>query len=336
MKAEEFKFISACLPKGRTVFRYRQGAYAAFLLSKIFAQPTKVKEVKTSGYGSLLNKPLIKEILKKHGGGILDQKSFILPKSGEDTFFLLSVGCWGEDIPRHIAQTSRSGCNLVLRLVFSNQHDAEFKKCFSMDAREHFEWDSHPITRDRITLAWSRLDIDLEKGEVLIEELQNDWMRNFDEFESDLVDHHRYGDGSQRGLIGKTIESDMKRTIYYSRQILRKYRGLWSEALLSATLKFITEELGIAKIFMHTPESGNAYKFFENWSSKPPESLYRDLPRKFCFQKTHSRPHFLSLDERLAQIDAHPYFKNKRKRKNHAIEREYALSALPMHVLNLE
>jgi hypothetical protein len=40
-----------------------------------------------------------------------------------------------------------------------------------------FEWSAHPIRRSPSTLAWSRVDIDFENGEALIEEIQTDWVR---------------------------------------------------------------------------------------------------------------------------------------------------------------
>ena len=41
-----------------------------------------------------------------------------------------------------------------------------------------FEWWSHPVRQDgRHTLAWARMDVDLDAGEALIEEIQSDWIR---------------------------------------------------------------------------------------------------------------------------------------------------------------
>ncbi len=77
----------------------------------------------------------------------------------------------------------------------------------------------------------------------------------------------------------------------YWEKSLKLSRSVWDEAMVCATLRFIVEELGLRKIFYHTPESGRLYKRIGY--SEPPRSVYTDLPRKFCFQRSEEGPEFL-------------------------------------------
>jgi hypothetical protein len=74
--------------------------------------------------------------------------------------------------------TSRRGFNLVLQLNFSSRHDEPYRKLVDPDDYRPFELGGHPVAKGALhTLAWSRLDIDLNTGEALIEEIQTDWIR---------------------------------------------------------------------------------------------------------------------------------------------------------------
>lgn len=42
----------------------------------------------------------------------------------------------------------------------------------------HFNYCGHPVSRQRNTLAWARLDLDLNSATALIEEIQSDWIRD--------------------------------------------------------------------------------------------------------------------------------------------------------------
>ena len=67
--------------------------------------------------------------------------------------------------------------------------------------------------------------------------------------------------------------------------------------MLAATLWFLYVELGIQRIYYHAYESGCVLKHIN--STKPPRSLYTELPRKFCFEKTTQAPEFLLQDKRF-------------------------------------
>ena len=62
--------------------------------------------------------------------------------------------------------------------------------------------------------------------------------------------------------------------------------------MLSATLFFIVEELGIRDIWYHSWDTGNLLKGISG-RSLPPRSLYTRLPRRFCFSETEAMPGLL-------------------------------------------
>jgi hypothetical protein len=72
----------------------------------------------------------------------------------------------------------------VLQLNFNHQHDRLFHESIHPAQDGVFNNGDHPVLQRgdrsyyRETLAWSRLDIDFDLGEVLIEEIQNDWVRD--------------------------------------------------------------------------------------------------------------------------------------------------------------
>ena len=77
----------------------------------------------------------------------------------------------------------------------------------------------------------------------------------------------------------------------YWEKRLKLSREVWDEAMVCAAVKFIVGELGLRKIYFHTPESGRLYKKIRY--SAPPRSVYTDLPRKFCFRQVDESPSFL-------------------------------------------
>jgi hypothetical protein len=78
------------------------------------------------------------------------------------------------------------------------------------------------------------------------------------------------------------------------RKVLAPFINLWSEAMLTAAIRFIYTELGINSIYYHTHESGQKIK--RVCCGAPPRSLYSDLPRNFCFQVTDEDPEFIKND----------------------------------------
>ena len=94
-----------------------------------------------------------------------------------------------------------------------------------------------------------------------------------------------------------TPDADRERLFRYVDEVLQPHIAVWDEAMLTATLRFLREDLGIRRIFYHTFDGGNRIKALR--SGMPPRSLYTRLPRRFCFRKTAEVPSFLMAQRRV-------------------------------------
>jgi hypothetical protein len=144
--------------------------------------------------------------------------------------------------------------------------------------------------KGKITLGWARMDIDLDGGEALIEEIQNDWIRDALDVQKRLK---RYSDWGRKALIRGMMygaKCNFTQLNRYVDLILKPYVSDWDEAILCAAIRFIHTELGIRRIFYHTFDSGRRIKGI---CGSPPRSLYTSLPKKFCFRVTEQCPEFL-------------------------------------------
>lgn len=303
MNETELQMIIDCLPKGKTKFYYYRNRYAQLLLSGCIGRGMAVSRVRQTNYARLLSNPLIKSMLEKAGGGILTPALLDSVWPGDYECYLLTLGKWGKNTKwiRPDYQTARPGWNLVLQLNFSAKHNRPYDRLIQPAPRHPFIYWEHPVAQNGyLTLAWSRIDLDLDVGQALIEEIQNDWIR-------DALWAKKY---VQRFLEKKTgrIWEDS----YYSRGLNCKPRdiiqyvdtdladhiGIWDEAMLSATIWFLLEELGIKTIYYHTFETGNRLKYMGSSYSRPPRSLYTKLPRRFCFEMTEEGPRWILSGKR--------------------------------------
>ena len=290
MKAEQVDEILACLPKGRTKFYYFRDRYCLELLAWFVGPGKTVAEIKRSPYARLLRKPLLQSLCARIGGGLVTPPWLMSAWPARPLAFLLTLGRWGEPKSRWRSweQTSRPGVNLVLQLNFSGMHDQRYRKLIRPLEDHPFEFYLHPINTDgRRTLAWSRLDVSLELGEALIEELQCDWIGYA------LCASVQERDGGQRHLCGEPVGADEVSLDRYRRQVLAPYVRIWDEAMLAAALWFLRQELGIRRVYYHTFESGNQLKGLRD--RRPPRSLYAALPRRFCFRQTSEPPALLAM-----------------------------------------
>lgn len=298
MKLELIKEIIDCLPQGRTLFPYFDGRYACLLLQWLCRNEQAVSELKKGRYAALLQKPAIKSVLAQHGQGVIASEAFasVWPETYDD--FLLTLGCWGGEELRW-QQTSRSGYNLVLQVNLHEGYRQRFENVVPEEYRWFFNSYGHPVREPsdssfyRQTLGWIRLDIDFDTVEVLVEEVQSDWLRDLARFEKFSPHLQHYPD-----------------TIEFVQFIRKRLYKIWDEAALSAALWFSVEELGIRKVWYHTFSTGNCVKRIV--SSPPPKSIYTTLPRRFCFEETKHAPEFLqrerSYRRRVKTLDAPTWF----------------------------
>lgn len=284
MQLHEVEEIRACLPKGRTIFTYGKDWYAIELLKLSLQSETTVAELRRSSFGRLMNKDRVREWFGTLGKSTISPAdlAFLWPTETESYRLTLdSFDGW--------SQTSRQGknaWNLVLQMNLNGDDARLMDKHIEARDCDPFEWTCHPIHRGRNrTLAWARIDIDWRSGEALIEEIQNDRLREV----KDLLDYAKSRKLQRVKSCGVELSTDFL-VDYWDRR-LRISRAVWAEAMVCATLQLIVRELGIRRIWYHTPESGRVYKNIT--SREPPRSVYTDLPRKFCFEKTEERPSFL-------------------------------------------
>ncbi|GHD60584.1 hypothetical protein [Jeongeupia chitinilytica] len=278
MNARLVDEIVACLPQGRTCFNYYPERYAWLLLRHAVGEGATVGALKRSPFAGLLQKPRVKQWLARLGSDRIRPGDLIVTDGdAEQLAFTLTLSQWQG------AQTTRNDANLVLQLNFDRGHDRRYQELVrpSSDGVGPFACSGHPICRTRNTLAWARLDIDLDAGEVLIEEIQNDWLRKT---AWALENPARWP--AQIG--GQPAD-----VLRYLRWVQARYRKIWAEAMLAATIWFVREELGLRRLFFHSPESGVLLKRLPS-CRQPPRSIYTDLPRQFCFRETGNMPRFFA------------------------------------------
>ncbi|MEM9775836.1 MAG: hypothetical protein AAF902_14765 [Chloroflexota bacterium] len=277
---------------GGTPFRYFKDRHALLLLAwAVGREGMTIAEIKRSSYAGLLNKSTVKAIISRCGNGRLTAGGLngYWPEYSDQQFYKLTLGEWATGKNRQWAQSqiTRPGGNLVLQLNFTGQHDQEYNRLLKKE--RPFGTRSHPISKDRNTLAWSRIDLDLETGEALIEEIQNDWIRSVQSrarWWSTAKEPHRE-------RMRKYHDWQIDNIVTYYDQVLKPHIAHWSEAMLSAALWYLRHEVGVRTIYYHTFEWGNRFKHINSQWGAPPKSLYTKLPRTFGFKETADVPQFL-------------------------------------------
>lgn len=296
MKEETVNEIIDCLPKGKTPFYYFRDRYALMMLSYYVGDGKRVQEIKKSRLGKLLNKPMVKNALKGAGSDILTKGALDSLWPAMPECYLLTLGKWVGDAKwsRPYYQTSRPGANLVLQLNFSGKHNTPFRKTFHPSEENIFVFKEHPNAEEGFkTLAWARIDLDFDTDEALIEEVQCDWIKNalwektFAALFAEEAVSNEISDQEFFEDWGYTPKGLLK----YVEQVLKPHMKIWDEAMLSAAVWFLKEEIGINRIFYHSFETGCKIK--RQSGRKPPRSVYTTLPEKFCFTKTREYPRLL-------------------------------------------
>ena len=302
MELKEIEYIQECLDIERKHFAYFKDKYALMILAQKLKQfdnnEASVSEIKKSDFGFLLNKAEVKNLTAKLPRNSLN--SDLLANHWPSLYFdfELELGSWGAFTSRHrkdtYNQTTRPGYNLVLKLNFSIQHDIPYYNLLKPDCSYGpFAYSSHPISLKRNTLAWARLDIDLDTGELLIEEIQNDWLREARRIYIELMNDAKEGrDPNTHWYFSYDMKSNFKKFEHYYLKVLKPYYDIWDEAVLAATIDFSISELGIKNIYMHEFDTGNKLK--DLYFVKPPKSLYTKLPRRFGFKLTANPPKLLA------------------------------------------
>ncbi len=282
------------------VFPYYKDRYSLQLLRYAVRDGAPVSGLKNSRCAPLLRRPKVNALLAELGNGRLTQLA-LNSADGDPgaAHYVLTLGLWGAEAGQQ-QQMSHQGVNLVLQLNFANDHDRAYRRYIKpADAeRGPFEYLSHPIVRTgRKTLVWARLDVDLENGEGLIEEIQSDWVRRARSVRERAARATRCSRcGGKHGFHFYGVNGNADEVAEYYDRHFQTHAKLWDEAMLSASLWLLRERFGIAQVYYHTPRSGTALKRIRY--TAPPRSLYSDLPRRFCFQEMDAVPAMLQTDRR--------------------------------------
>jgi len=219
----------------------------------------KIGQLKGSFAEKLMQKEWFKKEFLSNNGGvgikITDLKSYWPEHTLE---FGISVTNWGENPKKHQKdtwfQTSRSGYNLVLQVNLNQEH---FKLYNSwLKPRWHgegiFNCTCHPVSEKQITLGWIRLDVEFETDEILIEEIQTDWLREINSLAKKLKsdNDNKHKEILQNECVDGQLVDFWK--YYYYMQPVSK---IWEELFMSIALWFAKKELQIQNVWMHTFES---------------------------------------------------------------------------------
>ncbi|MEO0725655.1 MAG: hypothetical protein AAFZ63_14015 [Bacteroidota bacterium] len=296
MDRSSLDFVVEALNGHRRLLYYSKDEYARYLLERqVQAGPLKLQHLQQGQWARLLERPLLKSARGNWGDGLLNLERLQLLRSTTPLKFRLTFDRWGRDkqLWGNWDQTSRPGYNLVLQLNFAGDHNTQYQSLLHPKSYRHpFKYIGHPsrASNNEFTLAWARIDLSEDLSVALIEEVQNDWWRAA---KSEVVErHHR-----KRDANGQWREWTTKRSRHslelagcerYLQDVLPAYGEVWAEAMLTATLQLLWEDIGVEKVFYHSFQTGCILK-----NCKPPRSMYTTLPKRFCFQKTQEAPVFL-------------------------------------------
>lgn len=284
----------ACLPQGRRLFSYGRDQYTAILLRYLLDAGNDISLLKKGRFARLFDKPITREFFANRGKIEATSEDLRYLVTLQPDLWRLTIGRWGTSKEGwRWNQISRPGYNLVLQLNFTGAHNAQFDELVCPCAYEMLHWTSHPVSRKHRTMAWARLDFDLETGEVLIEEIQTDYIRRVKSLSAqkklpnyywkDLCSVHQ-----RKFNTREAFPTAMKE---YKTRFIDPIGKYWDEIMLASVLEFCVEELACKSIYMHQFESGAHLKHID--CGLPPRSVYTKLPKKFCFTATDQGPAFL-------------------------------------------
>ncbi|MCH2175775.1 MAG: hypothetical protein MK193_08605 [Lentisphaeria bacterium] len=291
MNQREIYEIYESLPKGRSKYIYYKDKNAVVLLQELLRKSNKknINEIKRGPFGRLLNLPLIHDYIRSCGNGeiLLDDLRYLCCKVDQLQHFRLELSSWGSSKCWEWDQTTRRDSNLVLLINFGGKHMDAYHRLLKPE-NDVFTSSGHPHSkRQDTTMSWVRMDVDMKYGQVLIEEVQNDWLRDSLDLYRDLKSQ-KSKSIRERWLRNYGIHSSVDDTCQYIEQEVLPLVKMWDVISLTAAVEFCFNELGIYDLFYHTWEAGSLYKFID--CSAPPQYIYKKLPRTLCFQKTKEKP----------------------------------------------
>jgi hypothetical protein len=283
-------------------FSYRKDCYALSLLGHVIGGGRPISVLRRGPFARLLDRAIVKRAMAHAANGVLTPECLRRALPAERERFTLTLTHWGspnqEEMESSYYQTSRPGQSLVLQLNFPASHDRTYRELVRPFEEHPFVSPYHPARNaEPFTLAWARLDFDHDASEVLIEEVQCDWVKMAEPYA--LIAHRWLANGEPACLefdddIGCTADAMLR----YVEGALRPYARLWQECVLMAAIELSYAELGVRRVYFHTYEGGLVMKRIRG-ACQPPRSLYTDLPARFCFTRTARPPRIVAGDPRL-------------------------------------
>ena len=295
--------LGTMLPE-EMVFPHFAEREAAWLLHQQMTGPTRIADLRRSDRAPLVDRPGVREVVAACGDGQItpqrlapladplaafrrerelavdgaSRKAFDLAMAADWQNYSISFAEWGKLGDWREIQLSRQGANLVLQLNFPERYREAFLRHFEPEVRRQLEYYGHPVRFfGAITLAWARLDFEPWSDELLIEELQTDWLRSIKRWRKPLTS------------TGSMISRKERRA--FIDRTLADYTKVWARVLMLAVLVFARRELGANRVWLHQPHTGARLKNIRE--VLPPRSLYTDLPRRFGFRPSDRAPEFL-------------------------------------------
>lgn len=287
---------------------YYPGREDAWMLAHRMPGDARIADLRRAGLGKLLDRPLLRPVVAGCGGTLRLRDMLALGYAGHalgweglspaaqralnDIYaapwldFELGFAAWGNAEGFYWHQTSRPGYNLVVQLGFPSDHAALMGRYLPAGGRirHKFEFIAHPVRRQgRPTLAWARIDFDPASNTALIEEVQSDWLRYVRENAEELG---RTQPRTREARAAKEYETALR----------ARYEKLWPRVMLLAAVELLRDQIGCAEIYMHRPEPGAVLKSIHG--TRPPRSIYSDLPKSFGFAPTRHIPGFLGRRHR--------------------------------------
>jgi len=307
MNQPEIQLLRDVYRSQKIGYSYFQDKYAIevlrYYMKRFQAEKgVKMNELKEEHYSSFLKKPALKTITSSLKNNMLREVDLLNYQPENQLPFWITFNHWGH-FEKHrkdsYYQTTRPGFSFVLQLNFAEQHDMLYHKLLKPkpdNQKEEklyhpFRWNCHPVCQNnQLTLGWVRMDVDFKTGEILIEEIQNDWLRQVKNIYNRLcqIEKKKGRKVMKNHWIFREIGGTKEDLKKYYEEVLQPYFKIWDEALLSAAIWFSVEELGIKDIFYHTYKSGCYLK-----NCHPPRSIYTKLPKRFGFKSTNEAPLFI-------------------------------------------
>ena len=289
MWERDMRQVFARLPKSAMPFDYFKDRYALMLLRDALPGEVPIRTLRASRYARLLERPPVESLLRANGKGRLGPGDLDRIRPDRPVTYGLTVGQWGPKRRRYWDrsryQMLRPGRNLVLQLNFSAPDVRDYRSLVRPKRIYLLQRVGHPVARrGHHTLAWARIDLDLTGREALIEEIQTDWVREARRVLA-WPDYKRADMAGHRHRIETYVE-----------HVLRPHAVVWDEAMLAAAIEVLRSRLKIRRIFYYDFETGNRCKGIGPNGSKPPRSLYTELPRRFGFERTETVPAFLASE----------------------------------------